>query len=89
LIYLVELAIQAVTSFILLAFYHPYLLVLDGILIVGFIRALAWPYSKAMQSAMLESDYKHKMVAWLEEYLHCTNLFNFNQNEDFLLKKSR
>lgn len=87
LIYLIELGIQALTSFLLLAFYHPYLLILDGILIISFILALAWPYSKALQTALKESDYKHKMVAWLEEYLHCTSLFKFSNNADFLLKK--
>lgn len=87
LIYLIELGIQAITSFILLAFYHPYLLILDGILIICFIGALTWPYSKALSSALSESDYKHRMVAWLEEYLHCANLFKFNENDDFLLKK--
>lgn len=87
LIYLIELGIQAITSFILLAFYHPYLLILDAILIVCFITALVWPYSRAIDSALKESDYKHKMVAWLEEYLHCATLFKFNNNENFLLQK--
>lgn len=87
LIYLIELGIQALTSFFLLAFYHPYLLVMDVILICCFILALAWPYRKAMRSAIDESNHKHKMVAWLEEYLHCANLFKFNNNHDFLLKK--
>lgn len=87
LIYLIELGIQAITSFILLAFYHPYLLILDGILTIFFMLALMIPYRKAMESALGESDYKHKMVAWLEEYLHCVNLVKFNDNDGFLLKK--
>lgn len=87
LIYLIELGIQAITSFILLAFYHPYLLILDGILVVCFIFALLYPYSKAMESALKESDYKHKLVAWLEEYLHCPTLIKFNENEFYVLKK--
>ncbi len=87
LIYIIELVIQAITSFLLLAFYHPYLLVLDGILVISFIIVLVLPYSKAISSALNESDYKHKTVAWLEEYLHCPNLFKFNNNDNYLLNK--
>ncbi len=87
LIYLLELFIQAITGLTLLALYHPYLLILDIFLIISFIAALVLPYKKALNTALAESDNKHKMVAWLEEYLHCPTLVKFSQNEDVLLDK--
>lgn len=87
LIYLIEMSIQALTGFTLLAFYHPYFLVLDISLIVLVFLSLYIPFKSAKKFAEDESTYKHKTISWLEEYLECANTIKFTNNHKYLLKK--
>lgn len=86
-IYLVEMVIQALTGFILLALYHPFFLALDIFLVILLSLSLYIPFKKAMNYAYDESDSKHCLLEWLEEYLTCPTLFKFSNNSNYLLKK--
>jgi putative ABC transport system ATP-binding protein len=61
------LALQAVLGMVLLAFYHPFLLAFDVVLlgtIVGIIFGLG---RKAVPTSLDESAAKYDLVAWLED----------------------
>lgn len=83
LIYILEIAIQALTGFILLAIYHPYFLLFDLFLLFSLLLVLYLPKKIAVESAISECDAKHQVAAWLEEYTHTPYLFKLNHNSLF------
>lgn len=62
-----SLVLQTMVGLILLAFYHPYFLAFDLILV--FLLAMVWLLygKKALGTAVLESKAKYKVGAWLEQ----------------------
>ncbi len=87
LIYMIEMSIQAITGCVLLALYHPYFLILDVVLLLFIFLSLIIPYKHAKKFAEDESNYKHKTISWLEEYLECRNMVKFSNHKNYLLKK--
>ena len=76
-----SLILQTVVGMLLLAFYHPYFLAFDIVLVL--LLSLVWIlYGKgALDSAIYESKAKYKVGSWLEQ------LANFNKM--FKSKKGR
>ena len=70
----VAVVIQTIVGLLLLAFYHPYFLIFDAILV--FFIWLVWIFygRKALASAIDESTAKYNTASWLEE-LAKNNLF--------------
>ena len=60
------LVLQIAVGLLLLAFYHPWLLVFDLALILGIVAVLLAGRG-AMATSMVESHDKYAMVAWLED----------------------
>lgn len=87
LIYGLEVIIQSITSFLLLAFYHPYLMALELVIVVMTTLSIILPYRKAIKSAFDESDHKHETATWLEEYFHSSTLFKFAKTSDYTHNK--
>ncbi|CAM9855560.1 unnamed protein product [Chrysoparadoxa australica] len=62
-----SLILQTMVGMLLLAFYHPYFLAFDLILV--FLIFLVWALfgKKALDSAIVESKAKYKVASWLEQ----------------------
>ena len=70
----ISIVLQTIVGLFLLAFYHPYFLIFDVVLI--FLIWLVWIIyaRKAMTSAIEESSAKYSTAAWIEEIAR-NNLF--------------
>lgn len=63
----INVVVATVIGLLLLALYHPYLIVFVAILIL-LIVAFTWPFGrKAVDSAILESRCKYDLVGWFEQ----------------------
>ncbi len=83
-----SLLLQTITGMLLLAFYHPYFLVFDLILI-GLLILVWFLYGpKALETAILESKAKYKVAAWLEQLAQSNTLFNFQSGRIAAYKKT-
>lgn len=84
----ISLALQTLLGLILLAFYHPYFLAFDLILIAS-LGAIWWAFGKlAMNTAVQESDKKYKLAAWLEEIARSNLLFKREKFRRAIYKKT-
>ncbi|MEZ4321613.1 MAG: ABC transporter ATP-binding protein [Myxococcota bacterium] len=70
-------ALQAAVGLILLALYHPLLLVFD-LVVVGLVAAVLFPLARGAEaSAIVESKKKYAVAAWLEEIARHPLAFKF------------
>lgn len=76
-----SLLLQTLVGMILLAFYHPYFLAFDIILL--FLLSLVWTlYGKgALESAIIESKAKYKVGAWLEQMASSNKFFKMSSRK--------
>lgn len=83
-----SILIQTLVGMILLAFYHPILLVFDLLLIACILFILLVLTYGAVNSSIKESKIKYKVVAWLEEI--ALNVKSFKSSYGYLhaMKKS-
>lgn len=84
----IGIIIQSILGLLLLAIYHPLLIVFDLIFIGLLIIVLCWPWKKALKFALSESDAKYALVAWLEEIARLPTLFRFQSYENFALERA-
>lgn len=83
---LIELTAAALTiifGLLLLAFYHPFFVFFGVFLLIFVIVFLAYTAPKGTQTAVMESKYKYKMVAWFENIAH--SIFGFKMAGNTLL----
>jgi len=71
----VSLAMQAIAGLALLAFYHPFLLAFDAILLLAITFILLVLGRGGVDTAIIESKSKYALVAWLE--IVARNLLTF------------
>jgi len=83
----VGLGLQTGVGLVLLAFYHPYLLAFDVllVLVIGFILFVLG--RGAVETAIKESKSKYAVVAWLEEIGRNTILFRGADTRGFALDR--
>lgn len=81
-----SLMLQTIAGMLLLAFYHPYFLAFDIILVI--LLSLVWFfYGKgAMESAIKESKAKYKVGSWLEQLAQMNNLFKTTRGKEAAIK---
>ncbi len=72
-----SLVLQGILGMILLAFYHPALLVFDIVYISLLLIAILVPFKSALKTAYVESNAKYDVVGWLEEMVRVPFLFHF------------
>ncbi len=78
----VTLVLQTLTGMFLLAFYHPYFLAFDLILI-GLVYMMWKLYGQdAIKSSIVESKAKYKTGAWLEQLIFNRHLFYGRRSHD-------
>jgi ABC-type bacteriocin/lantibiotic exporter with double-glycine peptidase domain len=84
----VALVVTAVVGMAVLAFYHPYLLGFDVLLLlfIGFIVfVLGWG---GVSTCLHESHAKYDVAAWLEELLRCQRTFKFAGGQRLALERA-
>jgi ABC-type bacteriocin/lantibiotic exporter with double-glycine peptidase domain len=81
-------ALQIVLSLLLLSFYHASFLTFSLILLGILFLLFYWMAPKAMQTSLLESKYKYKLVFWLEELGRVATTFKLAGNNDFPLRQT-
>jgi ABC-type bacteriocin/lantibiotic exporter with double-glycine peptidase domain len=67
--------IQILFGLILLSFYHPYFIFFGLFLIIVLILIIWATGQKGVETSILESKYKYKLVAWLEEMARSLSTF--------------
>ena len=88
LIYGTNIIISTIFGMVLMAFYHPYFLLLDIGLIFSVGLAILFPYKFALAMAHEECKQKHKIGSWLEEIIENNFLFKFNDNKDYAIRET-
>lgn len=79
----VSVALQTLVGMVLLAFYHPFLLAFDVVL-VGTIVVVVFVLGRgATPSAIKESKTKYALAAWLQETARHAETFKLQHAEDF------
>ena len=84
----VALVVTAVVGMVVLAFYHPFLLGFDIVMlvmIVFIVFVLGWG---GVRTSLHESHAKYDVAAWLEELLRCLRGFKFAGGGQFALAKA-
>lgn len=88
LLYGTNIVLYSFFGMVVLAFYHPYFIVFDLLLIIGLLLSICIPYKTAIAMAREECSQKHLIGAWLEEIVHNPNLFRFSKHHRFALREA-
>ncbi|GAB3826791.1 peptidase domain-containing ABC transporter [Pontibacter rugosus] len=67
--------IQIIFGLILLSLYHPYFIFLGLILMIVLVTIIWLTGEKGVETSLMESKYKYKLVAWLEELARSLSTF--------------
>jgi putative ABC transport system ATP-binding protein len=82
------LALQAAVGLILLAFYHPFLLAFDILLLVAIAFIFFVLGRGATKSAVAESAEKYRVVGWLEEIASKDTAFSYGSSRMMALQRA-
>lgn len=81
-------SIQILFGLILLSFYHPVFIVFGISLLFILYLILRSTASRGMETSLLESDYKYKVLGYLEELARVVTSFKFSKNKTHHLIKT-
>lgn len=81
-------SIQILFGLILLSFYHPIFIVFGVSLLFILYLILRSTTSRGMETSLLESDYKYKVLGYLEELARVVTSFKFSKNKTHHLTKT-
>ncbi|TWT97937.1 Alpha-hemolysin translocation ATP-binding protein HlyB [Botrimarina colliarenosi] len=79
----VSIVLATVVGMTVLAFYHPWLLGFDLLLLAVVITGLVVAGRGAIVSGIEESKLKYKLTAWFEDVVRCENSFKTHGGADF------
>ncbi len=82
------LALTAIVGLLLLAFYHPFLLIFDLVLLGSLTIVIFLLGRGATSTAMDESDAKYQVAGWLEELARHPTLFKSFDASHFAVTKA-
>ncbi len=80
--------LQIIFGMLLLAFYHPFLLALNLIIIIFVSVFFVRLGNRAIESNIQESKSKHSVAVWLQELAKNYESFRSTQSRNFALKKA-
>jgi ABC-type bacteriocin/lantibiotic exporter with double-glycine peptidase domain len=83
----ISLLLSMGVGMMVLAFYHPYLLAFDFVLI-GLIVLVYLLGRGAVKSSLRESRSKYAMASWLEDLARCRTAFRYDGAAEFALERS-
>lgn len=81
-------SIQILFGLILLSFYHPIFIVFGIFLLFILYLILRSTTGRGMETSLLESDYKYKVLGYLEELARVVTSFKFSKNKTHHLTKT-
>lgn len=84
----VALVVTAVVGMVVLAFYHPFLLGFDILLILLIAFMLFVLGGGGVRTCLHESHAKYDVAAWLQELLRCLRAFKFAGGRHLALEKA-
>ncbi|MBX3198832.1 MAG: ATP-binding cassette domain-containing protein [Labilithrix sp.] len=82
------LALQTLVGMVVLAFYHPYLLAFDALLVLAMAFIFVGLGRGAERTAIVESKAKYAMAAWLQEMMRHSVLFKGTGGEEFAARRT-
>jgi len=80
--------LSAAVGMAVLAFYHPYLLAFDVVLILMILFTMFVLGRGALKTSIKESKAKYAMAAWLEDLARCRTTFRYDGASEFALERS-
>lgn len=84
----VSLVMGALIGMAMLAFYHPWLLGFD-VMLLGMIALIVFVLGRgAINTSIKESKTKYRMAAWLEDLAGCRTAFRYEGSELFALERA-
>ena len=83
-----SIVLSAFVGMAVLAFYHPYLLAFDIVLILLVLFTMFVLGRGAVKTSIKESKTKYAMAAWLEDLARCRTSFRYDGAADFALERS-
>lgn len=83
-----SLVLSVVVGLSVLAFYHPLLLAFDVVLLGAITLTVFGPLRRGSKTAILESDAKYKVAAWLEEIARNPNVFKTGGADQWVFERT-
>jgi len=84
----ITLVLTVAVGMTVLAFYHPYLLAFDIVLILAILLTLFVLGHGAVKTSIKESKTKYAMAAWLEDLARCRTTFRYDGAAEFAMGRS-
>ena len=80
--------IQILFGLSLLSFYHPVFIVFGLVLLIILYIILSISGSRGLETSLQESDYKYKLVGWLQEMGRAVHSFKFSTNTELNIHRT-
>jgi ABC-type bacteriocin/lantibiotic exporter with double-glycine peptidase domain len=80
--------LQILFGLILLSFYHPYFIFFGLVLIAILAIIFRFTSEQGMKTSLVESKYKYKLVAWLEDVARTLNTFKLGGESNLVIDKT-
>jgi ABC-type bacteriocin/lantibiotic exporter with double-glycine peptidase domain len=84
----ISVILSIFVGMVVLAFYHPYLLAFDVVLILLLLFNMFVLGRGAVKTSIKESKTKYAMAAWLEDLARCRTTFRYDGASEFALERS-
>ena len=84
----ISLVLGALIGMAVLAFYHPWLLGFDVVLLALIAFVILVLGRGAIATSVVESKMKYRMAAWLEDLISCPTAFRHNGAAEFALDRA-
>lgn len=84
----ISVVLNIAVGMMVLAFYHPYLLAFDVVLILLLLFTMFVLGRGAVKTSIKESKTKYAMAAWLEDLARCRTTFRYDGASEFALERS-
>ncbi len=82
------LVLSTVVGMVVLAFYHPWLLAFDAVLLVMLAVIVLVMGRGAVATSIKESKLKYQTAAWLEDLARCAVTFKYDGGAEFALERT-
>jgi len=84
----ISLVLSTLIGMTVLAFYHPWLLGFDIVLLALIVFAILVLGRGAVNTSIKESKAKYRVAAWLENLVHCSTAFRYRGAAEFALDQA-
>jgi ABC-type bacteriocin/lantibiotic exporter with double-glycine peptidase domain len=84
----ISLVLNIAVGMTVLAFYHPYLLAFDVVLVISILLTMFVLGHGAVKTSIKESKTKYAMAAWLEDLARCRTAFRYDGAAEFAMERS-